>query len=390
MRKISADIIYPASAPPVEEGVVVVNESGEILDLLPDDKGLEEVERYNGIVCPGFINTHCHLELSHLKGRLHQKTGLINFLKPIIDIRKEEEEVIIDAMRLAEEEMITNGIVAVGDVCNEPISFSLKAQRKLIYHNFIEVISIEPSRADEVFEKGVKLYDTAVNHGLSCSVSPHAPYTASAELLKRVSDFSAEKEFPLTIHNQESAEENNFFLDGTGAIADFYSNFDIDFSFYHPPGVHSINWICEQMDSPQNLLMVHNTYTSENDIKSVLTFRDNIYWCFCPKANLYIEDKTPDIPFFEQMNDRITIGTDSLASNTQLSVLEELKTISKHFPELSTEKLIKWGTKNGAEYLGLDEEIGSLEKGKKPGLLLIDGLDKDGRLTGNSAVRRLV
>ena len=138
-----------------------------------------------------------------------------------------------------------------------------------------------------------------------------------------------------------------------------------------------------------NLLLVHNTYTSLEEIKNAIRTRDNLYWCFCPNANLYIENNTPDFHLFNSVDCNIVIGTDSLASNRSLSVLGELKTITGR-GEIPLHTLLKWATINGAKFLGLDEKLGSFEKGKKPGVNLIQEVDfQNMKLTKASTVKRL-
>ncbi len=114
--------------------------------------------------------------------------------------------------------------------------------------------------------------------------------------------------------------------------------------------------------------MVHNTCTNLKDIYFIKRFDRKIHWCFCPNANLYIEGKLPKIDLFLGQGFNITLGTDSLASNSKLCILSEMRTLQAKYPSLSTTKLIEWATINGARYLGIDREKGTLEVGKTPGL----------------------
>ena len=125
----------------------------------------------------------------------------------------------------------------------------------------------------------------------------------------------------------------------------------------------------------QKLLLVHNTASEQQDIEFVENYFSQAYWCLCPNANLYIENQLPEINLFRSNACKITLGTDSLASNRQLSIFEEIKTIQKHFPEIPLTELIRWGTMNGAEFLGLDHKLGSFGKGKNPGVVLIENAD---------------
>jgi len=121
------------------------------------------------------------------------------------------------------------------------------------------------------------------------------------------------------------------------------------------------------------LLLVHNTFTSKQDIETAEEQHQNLYWCFCPKANLYIENKLPQIDLFFELGVKCTLGTDSLASNNSLSIWEEILSIRKAFPKIPLNTLINWATINGAQFLGIDNQFGSFEVGKKPGVNWIKG-----------------
>src|SRR4051812_24030266 len=120
LRKITADYIFPVSSPPVKDGVVVVDDHGVITSPpTPLSKEMGDIEKYDGIIVPGFVNTHCHLELSHLKGQIGEKKELTGFISELISKRdKFSVEQIKAAIVSAEEEMLWNGIVAVGDISN--------------------------------------------------------------------------------------------------------------------------------------------------------------------------------------------------------------------------------------------------------------------------------
>ena len=139
------------------------------------------------------------------------------------------------------------------------------------------------------------------------------------------------------------------------------------------------------------LMCVHNTHTSGADIQWAHLYSLFVWWCFCPNANLYIENKLPDIPAFIQNTAKVVIGTDSYASNQGLSVLEEIKTIKRHFPGIQSEMLIDWATRGGAEYLGIQKNFGTLDIRKKPGINLVEEVNiEKGEITGDSRIRVLI
>ncbi|MEO6883017.1 MAG: amidohydrolase family protein [Bacteroidia bacterium] len=393
MRKITADIIFSIKNPPIKNGIIIVTDDGKILDVLPENTvNKEELENHVGIICPGFVNTHCHLELSHLKNKLPEKTGLDVFIREIEKQRKADEEEISQAIENAENEMILNGIVAVGDISNGDKSFAQKSRKNIFYHTFIEVFGFHPDKAENAFARSMALKEKYISHVSNhVSISPHAPYSASETLLKKLF-FETEKNNSIsTIHNQECEDENLFFEKKQGKILARLQLFGIDTDFWKAPEKNSLRATLPQLAQKNNFLLVHNTFTSREDIKWANAFHPHLYWCFCPNANLYIENKLPDFENFISENARITIGTDSLASNHQLSILEELKIISVARPEIPLNTLLTWATKNGSDFLNCSDFFGTIEKNKFPGLLLLNNINKNnGSLSKNTEVKVLV
>lgn len=380
MRKISADYIFPISSEPLKNGVITIDNSGLILNVEPEIINPESaIEYFEGIICPGFINTHCHLELSHLRSQIQENTGITGFIKEITSKRFNfSEQEIQQCIEEAETEMIRNGIVAVGDISNNNSTFKQKEKGNLVYHTFLEVFDLTPDKADEAFGKGIALQMelSQLSGPLShSSIVPHAPYTVSEKLLKLINKNAQENNSILSIHNQESETENELFFSKSGLMFEVLKKMGVNTSSIKQTGTNSLHYTLPFLVNGAKLLLVHNTYTSKSDMlfaKSQLsTFKSPyLYWCTCPNANMYIENKLPDYNCFIEENLCVTIGTDSLASNRGLSVLDELKTIVKQYPEIPLQTLLLWATKNGADFLGFNQ-LGTIEKGKKPGLNLL-------------------
>lgn len=391
IKIFTADYIFPVSSDPIRNGAVAVNENGEIIGLYHKDSpelSNRPVERREGIIVPGFINSHCHLELSYLRRKIPQHTGLIPFIKNVIGSRGAEEDIAVAAMEEADSEMWKNGIVAVADISNISLSKTVKQQSKLYYHTFIELLGFNPEKAEDIFRNGVAL--KKVFYPLISSIVPHAPYSVSKELFRFISDFCDEEgDNLLSLHNQESEEENKFYRYKTGRFLDFYEDLNIDISFFKPQARNSIQTIVPLFSEKQQAMLVHNTYTSLKDIYFVQRFGREVTWCFCPNANLHIEDRLPKIDLFLLCDFNITIGTDSLASNDNLCILSELKTLHTAFPSLELCKTIKWATLNGAKFLKIDDRFGSIEKGKRPGLNLLTDVNNL-KLTPDSKVEKLI
>jgi cytosine/adenosine deaminase-related metal-dependent hydrolase len=385
-RNLSADWIYTVNTAPIKEGVLTVSNDGEIVGVYTAveaaEKGLDSIERYEGVLVPGFVNTHCHLELSHLLGKIAEQTGLPAFVKEIVAQRAAADEVVLSAMKEADKQMYNNGIVAVGDIANQEISLSVKKASAIYYHTFVEVFGFnQPSKP--IINNAVKIKKSF--WPLKTSIVPHAPYSVSEELFRLISEQTQFDDI-LSIHNQETAAENEFFEKGSGSFEEMYLRLGVQKEHYHGAGKNSIRYHLPRL--PQNnLLLVHNTFTSKADVDFAQSKHENVYWCFCPNANIYIEDSLPDYTQFLDPRVKITLGTDSLASNHQLSILSEMCTLQQNFG-LPFDVLLKWGTLNGAKFLGIDSWCGSFEVGKKPSINLI-GVDSQGKIKSDK-VKRLI
>jgi cytosine/adenosine deaminase-related metal-dependent hydrolase len=392
MRKITADWIYPVSSPPLSNAVIIVDEKGKIEKIdSRDNHDSASLEIYEGAIVPGFINTHCHLELSHMKGVVDTGTTLIPFITGVVTKRGASVEVIQDAIAQAEREMLEGGIVAVGDISNVPDTFAQKSKGNLRYYTFLEMFDfLQEQNADAEFEKYKAVYDQLTpSVGSRKSVVPHAPYSVSRNLFRKINDFNEKTGITISIHNQETQPEQDLFLEGKGAFYEFYGKFGISLDNFKPNHKTAIHYALENLNPSVRTLFVHNTLTSKADIEVAQSWSPHVFWATCANANLYIENRLPNYQNFIDTNARLTIGTDSLTSNWQLSVLEEMKTIQRYQSYVTFETVLKWATLNGAQALGFDDTLGSIEVGKTPGLNLLN-IKKDTHLTKNTWIKKLV
>ncbi len=388
MRFLSADYIFSAHTGFIKKGILAIDANGVVYDLIDPEKTdkVPVAEKFDGILCPGFINAHCHLELSHLRGQVAKQTGFVEFAKELLSKRGTfSHDDISNAIEKADQEMYENGIAGVGDIANTADTFSQKEKGKIGYHTFVEVLALNPTMAEKVAAVGIELVRAAPKPS---SLSPHAPYSVSPELLEIIANSSHEENVPLTIHNQESLGESEFFTKRSGPMKGFYEFLGMDISFFKPTGLNSLRSTLKYLPHNRNIVLVHNTYTSAEDIRWAEFYSKKLYWCFCPNANLFIENKLPDFKLFIEGKAKIVIGTDSLASNEKLSVLDELKVIAKNIPGIPLEQLLTWSTKNGAEALNLSS-LGTFEKNKKPGVILLSKVTVD-KLLPETEVKRII
>lgn len=391
MRKISANYLCPIISEPIKNGIIVLNDDNVIVEIKENNQPVNEsanVEFYNGVIVPGFVNTHCHLELSRDNPLKTNGFGLVNFLKEISRLKKNEYPYNLKQCVEVDADMFASGIQAVGDISNTAFTSGIKNKSKIKYHNFIELIGIFDNFVNEVFEKGKLIYDNFYNPK---SITPHTSYSVSPKLFDLINKFSIQNNSIISIHNQETISENDLFENFSGEILEFMNNFENNYKEYLPTKKSSLKSYLQFFSKELKIILVHNTFTSEEDLEYAENYSKNIYWCTCPESNLMIENKLPDLDMFFKKNLRVTIGTDSLASNHKLNILEEMKIIQKKFPQIPFKEVLKWATLNGAKALNFDNDLGSLEFGKKPGIILIENFDFENfNLKNESCVKRIV
>jgi aminodeoxyfutalosine deaminase len=381
--KLTADRIFDGFRW-MESGMVLITDvSGRIIDMVPESEAGSDILRLKGTLCPGFVNAHGHLELSHLKGQTERSTGLTGFLSQVIRKRGFDPDMIRDAMFRADQDMFREGIQAMGDICNTADSIPVKETSQIRWYNFIEVLSSRDEGSEQRLAHFTELrnrFRLAIaergdaHQPMPASLAPHAPYSVSPLSFRSIN--LATQGETTSLHSQESSAEDDLFRHGYGAFLDFYQSIGLTDNPVTTTGNSSLRSVLPYFDGRQRMILVHNTYTTADD----LSFADDlaserglqIYYCLCPNANLFIEDQLPPIPLLMANNRKLVIGTDSLASNDRLSIASEIQTILKAFPALSLEQVLVWATSNGASALGFEDELGSFESGKKPGIILLD------------------
>lgn len=334
-------------------GMVTVDAAGVIRGIsVPAHLDREAgVEFYPGILVPGLVNAHCHLELSHLHGTIPPGGGFEAFVEGMKKAARNDPG---NAAEFWDARMWNDGIAAVGDVCNGDGTFALKRRSHIRYHNFIEIFgaAADPAHA-------VSLRDEATAMGLRASITPHALYSLSRENFAEAVGNNENR--PLSIHFMESG-----------------------FEVLSPA-----ERLVAQVPQDRPVLLIHNCLATQRDIDIIMEhFTAPVTWVLCPGSNRYISGLTPPVGLLRKNNLNIAVGTDSLASNETLSVVRELGLSGNGIP---LEELLGWATLGGAKALGMDDTFGSLEIGKSPGLAVLTGVDfQKMALTGNSRSERII
>lgn len=398
LRIITADYVFPVNGEKIKDGYVECLPSGEIVSVgkISDrDFGSETVEHYNGVIVPGFINAHCHIELSHLKGLFRKGTGMDGFIQQINSLRTTvgyDER--MGAMMEAFDDLYRQGVSGMGDISNCSESFEMKRYSPMFTRTFLEVFGTEPEDAPKIIEDVLELQKEAEKYGIKAAPTPHSCYTMSP-LLNRLAAAEGLKSGYISYHSQESQEEEDMLRYGTGPLADDYKGRGTTQLPVTGEGAlkYFIDNLAKEIEMPvkENVILVHNVATDQESIDYAKSHLSNVYWAICPLSNVFIHNALPPLGLMRDNKLDICIGTDSLSSNDLLSMVAEIRCIQENFPEISFDELLSWATVNGARAIGAESLLGTLESGKKPGVVLIENIDLDTFiLNENSKSIRLV
>lgn len=364
-----------------EDYVLITSGQGSVIDLVPATEAGDDIKTLEGVLCPGFVNAHCHLELSHLKGHIPALTGMVDFLMQVMQLRRFRLEEKVKAMEAALAEMRGNGVVAVGDISNGTDSIGPKLASDIYFHNFIEITGFVPGSAQDRWKAGVEVAHAFLQSfpPEQVTIAPHAPYSVSPILFKLIIDNAQGK--TLTLHLMESEDEIAFFREKQGDFNRLYAQLGVKIDFFTPTGTNPLRSLWPALRQHRPWLWVHNTEVGLHDLQWLHDEGIDwgaVYFCLCPGANQYINFATPAIHRFRnQFPIQLCLGTDSLAGNYYLNPLYEIRLMQKHGRLNDLGYLLQMATFNGAGALGIQHTFGSFEKGKKPGLLLIKGLEGD-------------
>jgi cytosine/adenosine deaminase-related metal-dependent hydrolase len=375
MKHFSAQYIFTNTGPPLKRGIVSVGDNGTITGIKDTGGNLvekESVEFHNGIIIPGFVNCHCHLELSYMKDLIPPKKGLAEFLKHFRTRRENGAQNLLTAIAGADDDMYRDGVVLCADICNTRTTFDIKKKSRIKYINLLEVFGIDPEKADHRMNEIIQLSNIAHDYRIPSWIVPHSAYSLSLSLFSLLRK-ETESNKITSVHFMETEAEKSFLKYHDGPILESYKESGLAVEGLETVEDHA-SAVLEEITPSGNLILVHNTFVDRTTIKKVKK-RENLFWCLCPNANLYIEDQVPPLDLLIEENCRIVTGTDSLASNDRLSILEELKTLHRFYPWVPLQELIEWATLNGAMALGEEAQYGIIKRGKKPGLLLLQDID---------------
>jgi cytosine/adenosine deaminase-related metal-dependent hydrolase len=364
---------------------IFFDENGFVQDVIKNpDYEVTDAQKLNGLLVPGFVNAHCHLELSHMKGTIPRHIPMAEFARILIGNRHIPIEQQESKIRQAIQEMIASGTVLVGDIANEEMMLNIKQDytQRLKIHTFWELFGLNEEKSLQAFDKSLQIPERYE----AVTLVPHAPFTVLPALMEKIVLWNKSHHTRMSIHALESEDEMNYFKDHSGHFPAFFESFSPDL---RAPANHPLDYFFRYFDKELKVLYVHMTEGTAEDVQRINFQTPDYYVCLCPRSNIYIHNKLPNLSVFNPQ--RLCIGTDSLASNDDLDILKEILCLQETYPHFKLELLLQMATENGAKALLYEKTFGQFKRGFRPGAVEITGFDsKSAKLHQDSTARRVI
>ena len=356
--------------------VVEVDSSRRIVSVVESEviDSMAGVEFYPGILIPGMVNLHCHLELAYLRGAIEEQTGFAGFARAIGMVRdKFTIEERLHAASVADSAMWQEGIEAVLDIANDDLVMPVKERSKIEYRTLFELFGLGCN--------SITKHQEMAERYTNSSITPHSTYSLQDQMFRSA---ASNNRSTISIHMLESEAETELYR-GQGSLMEWYERmgWECDFLHYGSPAQR----VVRSIEPSRNVVLVHGCRATGEDVALISDhFKDNVTWALCPESNRYISNDRPPVELLRKMGCRIGIGTDSLASARSLSLIDNLRLID----DVPLNEALTWATKGGAEALSM-EHLGEIAVGKRPGLVIIRDADLHNLcLTPESRAERVV
>ncbi len=373
--------VVPVSRPTIQNGAVAVRDSRIVgLGKFHEVRALGNtivVDHGEAALVPGLVNTHTHLELSFLRelGKKKNEGGFIGWVRELLKARSEiDSHPIRQSYREALVNLFQSGTVAVGDVGNDFSVYRLLKDFSGISVFFLEALGFALGSLDEVFrdrkdvEELIKNEMEPQDSSSVLNLSAHAVYSTSPVLIWEVKEWNRKRGKLMSIHVAEHEEEVEFLMTGQGPCKELLEERGQWSSSWSPPLCSPVKYLDKLGVLDESTLAVHLVYVNDEDL-SILT-RNKVAVSVCVRSNKYISGKLPPVKKFLENGLLCGLGTDSLASTSDLNLFNEMHVIVNKCG-IHPEDALKMGTINGARILGIHLEVGSLEVGKKAFLLKV-------------------
>jgi cytosine/adenosine deaminase-related metal-dependent hydrolase len=375
---VRARVVVTMDGPPIDNGAVAISEDcvlevGTFEEIKARQSG-EIVDLGEQALLPGLINAHCHLDYTCLRGKIPPPKSFTEWIWAINAERAELSEAdYLKSIRAGFMEAKTFGTTTIANLTGLPQLISA-AEPPIRTWWFAELIDVrQPGRANQIVDLAVEALEGAKQWGLA----PHAPYTASADLFRRCDEIARRDNILLTTHLAESGEEVAMFRDAAGPLYEFLKEIGRNMcdcgartpleKFVGAPNASPARTDRARSD----WIVTHLNELSESDFELLAKLPAQFHVVHCPRSHNYFEHSVFQFERLRELGLNICLGTDSLASNDDLSLFAEMRQFSKKFPTVSPDAILKLVTVNAAQALRQGNALGKIRPGAQADLIAV-------------------
>jgi cytosine/adenosine deaminase-related metal-dependent hydrolase len=377
---LKARYVFPVDRPPLADGVVTVA-AGRIVAVGENLSGRTPRDLGSAAIVPGLVNAHTHLEFSDLAAPLgEQGMPFADWIRAVVSRRRavpDEQETagrVRSAVAAGLRESHAAGVTHVGEIATAGWSPEPFAASPVGATVFRELIGLSQSRIDTLLQTAEQHVAGAGEDenalALRRGVSPHAPYTVSPELVRRVALLSGDRGFPVAMHLAETMEELELLASGSGPLVELLRELDAWDPSAIPRGIRPLDYL-KLLAQSHRALVVHGNYLARSEIEFVAARAERMAIVYCPRTHARFGHGRYPLAELLQRGACVALGTDSRASNPDLDLLAEMRFIAAHHADVPLETVLRLGTLGGAEALGIARECGTLSPGKRADLAII-------------------
>lgn len=360
--------ILPVEGPPLAGGVVTIE--GERIVEVGKASSSETIDLGDAVLLPGLVNAHTHLEFSDCEKPLGKPgTPLPDWIRQVIGTRHRSDRDATAAIERGLAESLRAGVTTIGEIstCSPAAHTSFAGSHLLVFQ---EVIGFSAGRIESVHYDLERRVDSACETALEVGISPHAPYTVHPELLQRLVASANNRQLPVAMHLAESREELELLRAGTGPFQQLLA----DRSMWDPTailgGSRPLDYLKLLAAAPR-ALVIHGNYLDDEEIAFLAEHRDTMSVVFCPRTHAYFGHDPYSLDKMLTAGVRMVLGTDSRASNPDLSLLAEMRFLARRYPNVRTSEILEMGTRAAAAALGVNSDVGSIVPGKLADLVAL-------------------
>lgn len=376
---LKARYVFPVGDSPLESGVVTLRD-GKVISVDRTAAEACEIEDLGNVaILPGLINAHTHLELSDAPRPLGAP-GMVfpEWIRRVIDFRRERAADPRATVRQGLQESLRAGTTTIGDIVQPGWPAEEFEQSPLGAIAFLEAIGLASERVDAMLAEARRHLAVALGaRNWSAGLSPHAPYSVRPELFAALVSLAAEARAPIAFHLAESREELQLLDSGAGPFRELFESLGVWDPAAIPRETRPLDYLRQLADARVRSLVIHGNYLDDEEIALAAKARETMSVVYCPRTHAYFGHPRHPLPRLLAAGANVAVGTDSRASNPDLSVFEELRFVARQFPELPLATVLELGTLRGAEALGLSHSVGSLSPGKLANLAIVRLPDRD-------------